>query len=222
MMTPAEVAARLGGRVVRDYGPPGDPVDALMAAGWRVALVDGRLAVTRPKVRGVPAPVTEHPGPERLAELAAEVTATRSRIYGRALARDALTAPCPGCRRPTTIGVGWPERPGPVTPCTACRVAAALRGAVSPAEAPDPGATQSPTATPGRQRAASVAAPAPAPAGTRPAGRAWRVRGHLVTLYGGVLTVDGRAVAEGVDPAAVSIVGRRLVVAGTPVADLAA
>jgi hypothetical protein len=63
---------------------------------------------------------------------------------------------------------------------------------------------------------AADSAEAPAPAAT------WRVRGRLVTLDGGVLAVDGRPVAEGVDPAAVTIVGRRLVVAGTPVADLAA
>jgi hypothetical protein len=70
----------------------------------------------------------------------------------------------------------------------------------------------------------STAGPGPGgPQAPEPDRAAWTIQGRAVAVSAaGVLTVDGRPVAEGVTPADVTVYARRLYVGGRPVADLAA
>ena len=208
----------------REYGPPGDPVSAVMRAGRRVALLDGVLTVD-----GEPVTAAE------LEALAA--AAGPPARPGRALDPSAVTGPCPSCGRPTVCGwrdrdrAGrWRDVSGPPTPCLDCRVAHALAGEPTWAERPrvilsaDSARLDGGRPAPWWDAHAALGATESA-AGVQPctpaADRAaWTVQGHAVTLSAGVLAVDGAAVAEGVDLAAVAVYGGRLCVAGRPVADL--
>jgi hypothetical protein len=191
------------------YGLPGDPADRLMAAGRRVALRDdGTLCLDGD-------PVT----PDDLAAAAAGLPALPR---GRALDQGKMTlrGPCPGCGQDTACGwvertpQGWRDvRSGP-TPCTGCR-ASAITGAASP-DAPCTLAGAAQDAA--RDLAGTPASPRPAAAvlgapGLSPASVPVEVRD-------GALYVNGAAVAEGIDPAAVVVLGRRVCAGGRQVATL--
>jgi hypothetical protein len=253
MTADAAVAVVLGAfpgatALPRAYGPPGDPVDRLMAAGRRVSLRDGALCLDGDPV-----------SPEALAAAAAELPARGGR--GLDMSNLAVRGPCPSCGQPTICGWaerapggGWREVRSDPTPCTECRAvhdgpvwavrprvvltedSARLEGGyaapwwaaragewAAPRNAPSAvgglaqDAAGDPTGTSGYPPAAAVVlgsySAAPATAGPSPASVPVEVRD-------GALYVNGAAVAEGIDPAAVVVLGRRVCVGGRQVGTL--